>query len=169
VLTIGYAVVKKPYRPTDLVIRKVSRFSYGLQGNAVVIWAMGEAGWFELRPARHYKDIFDSMAQAVELLYFLADIYSEPRKRGGGPNPLLLFQEYAEDERFACSDVGSAEQIFRKHHQFLMMRFLHRAEGIGWSNTPIYQYFRRQYPVSCTSFLSLASSFCTCEAALAER
>jgi hypothetical protein len=155
VLTIRNAVVKKPYRPTDLVIRKVSRFSYGLQGDAVVIWAMGEAGWFELRPARHYKDIFDSMAQAVELLYLLADIYSEPRKRGGGPNPQLVFQEYAEDERFACNDVVGAEQIFRKHHQFLMMRFLHRAEGIGWSNTPIYQYFRKQYPVSRTSSFKL--------------
>ncbi|KAF2439188.1 hypothetical protein P171DRAFT_436520 [Karstenula rhodostoma CBS 690.94] len=139
-------LVKKPYKPVDIVIRKVSRFSYGLQGDQVVLWAMGEAGWFELRPARHYKDIFDNMAQAVELLYFLADIYSEPRKRGGGPNAQLLFQEYAEDERFACNDVAGAEQIFGKHHQFLMMRFLHRAEDIGWSNTPIYQYFKRQYP-----------------------
>ncbi|KAL1604997.1 hypothetical protein SLS60_004540 [Paraconiothyrium brasiliense] len=152
-------LVKKPYKPVDLVIRKVSRFSYGLQGDTVVIWAMGEAGWFELRPARHYKDMFDSMAQAVELLYFLADIYSEPRKKGGGPNAHLIFQEYAEDERFECNDVGSAEQIFRKHHQFLMMRFLHRAEEIGWSNTPIYQYFKKQYPVCRTPLIwNLADS-----------
>ncbi|KAJ4355583.1 uncharacterized protein N0V89_003603 [Didymosphaeria variabile] len=143
-------LVKKPYKPVDVVIRKVSRFSYGLQGDTVVIWAMGEAGWFELRPARHYKETFDTMAQAVELLYFLADIYSEPRKKGGGPNASLIFQEYAEDERFECNDVASAEQIFRKHHQFLMMRFLHRAEDIGWSNTPIYQYFKKQYPVCRT-------------------
>ncbi|KAK7180319.1 hypothetical protein DPSP01_011996 [Paraphaeosphaeria sporulosa] len=144
--SMARCLVKRPYKPVDIVIRKVSRFSYGLQGDTVVVWAMGEAGWFELRPARHYKAIFDSMTQAVELLYFLADIYSEPRKRGGGPNARLIFQEYAEDERFACNDVASAEEIFQKHHQFLMMRFLHRAEDIGWSNTPIYQYFKRQYP-----------------------
>lgn len=143
-------MVTKPYKPVDIVIRKVSRFAHGLQGNSVVIWAMGEAGWFEVRPARHYKAIFDDMIQAVELIYFLTDIYSEPRKRGSGPNAQLIFQEYAEDERFACNDVATAEGIFQKHHQFLLMRFLHRAENISWSNTPIYQYLKRHYPVGRT-------------------
>ena len=144
-------MVKKPYKPVDLTIRKVSEFGYGVHTTGeVMVWAMGKAGWFQLRPARHYKDIFDSMVQAIQLLYFLADIYNEPRKKGGGPNAQLVFQEYAEDERFECNDVASAEQIFCKHHQFLMMRFLHRAEDIAWSNTPIYQYLKRRYPVSRT-------------------
>jgi hypothetical protein len=33
------------------------------------------------------------MVQAVELLYFITDIYSEPRKRGGGPTARLIYQE----------------------------------------------------------------------------
>ena len=144
-------VVKKPYRPVDLVISGVTRYSYGqFTAGEVAVWAQGQAGHYLIRPARQYKTIYDSMVQAIELLYFMSDIYNEPRKRGGGPSAQLLFQEYAEDERFACSDVGTAEQLFRKHHEFLMMSFLNRAQNIGWSNTSIYQFFKRQYPVSRT-------------------
>jgi hypothetical protein len=55
--------------------------------------------------------------------------------------------QYAEDERFPCSDSATAEKIFDQHHVFLMMSFMNRAQGIGWSNTPLYQHFRRKYPV----------------------
>jgi hypothetical protein len=56
--------------------------------------------------------------------------------------------QYVEDERFTCTDPAVAAEIFQKHHVFLMTCFLNRAQGIGWSNTPIYQYLRRHYPVS---------------------
>ncbi|KAF1970635.1 hypothetical protein BU23DRAFT_600770 [Bimuria novae-zelandiae CBS 107.79] len=145
--SLNTCLVKKPYRPVDLTIRGVTRFSYGkFTDGEVAVWAQGEAGHYLIRPARQYQDVYDSMVQAVELLYFLADVYNEPRKRGGGPSAQLVFQEYAEDERFACPDITTAEQLFRQHHQFLMMCFLNRAQDIGWSNTPIYQFFKRQYP-----------------------
>ncbi|KAF1940062.1 hypothetical protein EJ02DRAFT_407224 [Clathrospora elynae] len=140
-------LLKKPYKPIDIEIRNVTRFSYGeMTDGAYVIWAQGKAGWFEIRPAAHYKPIFDDMVRAVQLLYFVTDIYSEPRKRGGGPSAQLVFQEYAEDERFPCSDPATAEAIFDQHHVFLMMCFLNKAQGLGWSNTPLYQFFRGKYP-----------------------
>ncbi|KAF1834727.1 hypothetical protein BDW02DRAFT_639168 [Decorospora gaudefroyi] len=140
-------LLKKPYKPTRVEIRDVTRFSYGqMTDGAYVIWAQGKAGWFEIRPTTQYKAIFDDMVQAVELLYFVTDIYSEPRKRGGGPSAQLIFQEYAEEDRFPCSDAATAENIFDQHHVFLMMCFLNRAQAIGWSNTPLYQFFRRKYP-----------------------
>jgi hypothetical protein len=112
----------------------------------LVIWALGEAGWFEIRPARNYRAIYQDMVEAVELLYFITDIYNEPRKRGGGPSAQLIYQEYAEDGRYPCASPELAARIFDKHHEFLVMCFLNRAQGIGWSNTPIYQSFKRQYP-----------------------
>lgn len=92
------------------------------------------------------------MVQAIEMLYFTADVYSASRKRGGGPSARLVFQEYAEDQRFECSDIASAERLYRKHIQFLTMCFLNRAQDISWSNTPIYQYLKRQFPVSICWF-----------------
>jgi hypothetical protein len=66
-------------------------------------------------------------------------------------------RQYAEDERFTCADSAAAEAVFRKHHVFLLMCFLNRAQGIGWSNTPLYQFFRRQYPVRIIQFTPMAS------------
>ena len=39
------------------------------------------------------------MIQAVELLYFITDIYSEPRKKGGGPTARLVYQEVKAPQR----------------------------------------------------------------------
>jgi len=86
--------VKKPYKPTEILIRNVSRFSYGeMDDGTVALWAQGAAGWFQLAPAPHYQAIFDGMIAAVQILYFVTDIYTESRKRGGGPSAQLIFQE----------------------------------------------------------------------------
>ncbi|UPX15050.1 uncharacterized protein EKO05_0005515 [Ascochyta rabiei] len=140
-------LVKKPYKPTDIAVRNVTRYAYAeLPDQTFLIWALGEAGWFEIQPAPQYKAIYDDMLQAVQLLYFVTDIYNEPRKRGGGPGASLIYQEYAEDDRFPCTDPAEAERIFYKHRNFLLMSFLTRTNNIGWSNTPLYQTMRRQFP-----------------------
>lgn len=93
-ITDATAVLNKPYKPVDIDIRHVTRFSYGeMIDGEFVIWAQGKAGWFEIRPAPHYKSIYEDMIQAVQLLYFVTDIYSGPRKKGGGPNPQLIYRE----------------------------------------------------------------------------
>ncbi|CAA9959547.1 hypothetical protein PTMSG1_02964 [Pyrenophora teres f. maculata] len=94
-------LLKKPYKPTEIEIRNVTRFSYGeMTDGAYAMWAQGKAGWFEIRPTAAYKPIYDDMVQAVQLLYFVTDVYGESRKKGGGPSAELVFQEYAEDQDF---------------------------------------------------------------------
>jgi hypothetical protein len=140
-------VLNKPYKPIDVEIRDVTRFSYGQTTDGdMMIWALGLAGWFEIRPSKSYEAIYRDMVQAVEILYFVTDVYNEPRKRGGGPSSELIFREYAEEDRFACKTKEEAEAIFYKHRAFLIMCFLNRAQGLGWSNTPIYQFFKRKFP-----------------------
>jgi hypothetical protein len=55
--------------------------------------------------------------------------------------------QYSEKQKSGCTDATEAEQIFQKHREFLLMSFLQRTYGISWSNTPIYQTIRRQFPV----------------------
>ncbi|KAI4715011.1 hypothetical protein J4E89_000696 [Alternaria sp. Ai002NY15] len=87
-------LLKKPYKPMEVEIQHVTRFSYGeMTDGAYVIWAQGQAGWFEIRPTAQYKPIYDQMVQAVELLYFVTDIYGESRKKSSGPSAELVFQE----------------------------------------------------------------------------
>jgi hypothetical protein len=97
-------VLSKSQKPTDIEIRNVTRFSYGeLTDGDVAIWAEGKAGWFQLRPAPQYSAIYEDMIQAVQLLYFVTDIYNEPRKRGGGPSPQLIFQEVSSNRCRVCA------------------------------------------------------------------
>jgi hypothetical protein len=97
----------------------VTRFSYGeMTDGAYVIWAQGKAGWFEIRPTAHYKPIYDDMVRAVELLYFVTDIYCEPRKRGGGPSAQLVFQE-----------VSSTPKLLRIGVKRQELRQFGKAEG----------------------------------------
>jgi hypothetical protein len=119
-----------------------------MDDGAYTLWALGEAGWFTIAgPATHYQSTYDADIQAVELLYFLIDCYTEtPRKKGGGPSASLLYREYSEKQKSGCTDATEAEQIFQKHREFLLMSFLQRTYGISWSNTPIYQTIRRQFP-----------------------
>lgn len=100
------AVLNKPYKPVDIEIRNVTRFSYGeMTDGEFVIWAQGKAGWFEIRPAPHYKSIYEDMVEAVRLLYFVTDIYNEPRKRGGGPSPQLIYQEVSQSWSRLCLEA----------------------------------------------------------------
>ncbi|KAF2851538.1 hypothetical protein T440DRAFT_517520 [Plenodomus tracheiphilus IPT5] len=143
----AHYLLKKPYKPTEIEIRNVSRFSYGeMNDGTPALWAEGGAGWFQIQPAPQYQPIYEGMICAVQILYFVTDIYKEPRKRGGGPSAHLVFQEYAEDPRYPCTDPVAAETVFDQHRVFLIMCFINRANGIGWSNTPLYQYFRRRHP-----------------------
>jgi hypothetical protein len=108
-LTDATTVLKKPYKPVDIEIRNVTRFSYGeMTDGAHVIWALGKAGWFEIRPTAGYRPIFENMVRAVELLYFVTDIYSEPRKRGGGPSAQLIFQEVCNTNVFKHGTMKSS-------------------------------------------------------------
>ena len=76
------------------MLRNVTRYAYAeMADRTYAIWALGEAGYFEIQPAAHYKATFDDMVQAVEILYFVTDVYNEPRKKGGGPNANLIYQE----------------------------------------------------------------------------
>lgn len=91
-------VLSKSQKPTDIELRHVTRFSYGeLTDGDIAIWAEGKAGWFQLHPAPQYAALYEDMIQAVQLLYFVTDIYNEPRKRGGGPSTQLIFQEVSLD------------------------------------------------------------------------
>lgn len=92
----------------------MTRFSYGeMTDGGYVVWAQGQAGWFEIQPSAQYRSIYDKMIQAVELLYFVTDIHSQVRKKGGGPSAELIFQEVCENPRgwsYFTSPVASTMQ-----------------------------------------------------------
>lgn len=61
-----------------------------------VVWALGKAGWFEIQPSAQYQAIYDDMIQAVQVLYFVIDVYSNRGRKGSGPNAGAIYQMVSE-------------------------------------------------------------------------
>lgn len=88
-------------RSTPLQIDDVCEFCYGTDdaGN-IILWAAGEAGWYELRAGRSYKDFFQSIEQAVNVQFFIEDVYEQGRgKSGGGPSADMVFREVSDSSK----------------------------------------------------------------------
>ncbi|KAF2088006.1 hypothetical protein K490DRAFT_12870, partial [Saccharata proteae CBS 121410] len=65
-----------PTPSTRLELSNVTKYAYGqCEDGEIVFWAAGDAGWFKISPSRAYKETYDGMVEAIEILYFLADVY----------------------------------------------------------------------------------------------
>lgn len=67
----------------------MQHFAYGqYDSGEIAFWAAGKAGWFEIRPSRQYRDIYEDMVEAIEFLYFVADLYRERGRNRGKNTPI---------------------------------------------------------------------------------
>lgn len=139
---------------TAIVLEKVYTFSYGQYGDGTTaIWVAGKAGWFEIRPSKSYTPIFYEMVDAVKTLYFIADSYKTPRKKGKGKNaailpdynPSELFEKYAAEELGHSDAQEGMDQIYA-HKEFLILAMISGKEGMSWSKLPIYAHFKKKFP-----------------------
>ena len=59
-------------------IDNVQHFAYGQYDTGeIAFWAAGDAGWFEIKPAKAYKAILKDMTEVIGMLYFVADLWRE--------------------------------------------------------------------------------------------
>lgn len=81
-------------------------FSYGQNDEGeVLLWAAGAAGWYEIRPARTYEEIYKEDCAAVNALYFLTDLYHEAKARHRALNRVTLESIFAQVSNFQSSDL----------------------------------------------------------------
>ena len=139
----------------------VTKFCYGEQDRICKLWAEGEAGWFEIQPAKHYHDNYIRMIEAVTVWYFLEDqhnIRGVPNTRGRPRNPDVdtLFEVYLKKHR-EYETVETVEGVFHQSQSFLLSQMKKQdAEFAGededdmgrmkWADTNIHNYFVDQSP-----------------------
>ncbi|WEW61010.1 hypothetical protein PRK78_006499 [Emydomyces testavorans] len=141
-------VLDENYRSKRIIIENVTHYAYGQQNDGEIgIWVAGEPGWFYVTPARNYRQIYNEMVEAVDLLYFITDKHQQKGRRRKQWNPKVdyLLDQYVNHTHGACEDADDAIDVFDKHHAFLIKQMVHGEEGIDWSTTPIYKYFREKY------------------------
>jgi hypothetical protein len=85
-------------KTTPIQVDNICEFAYAAEDTGeILLWAAGKAGWFEIRPGRAYKDIYHDMQEAVNLLFFVEDIYVQSRsKAGNGPSHDMIFREVSQ-------------------------------------------------------------------------
>ncbi|PGH19431.1 hypothetical protein AJ80_03931 [Polytolypa hystricis UAMH7299] len=144
-----HLVLDDAYRSRRVLIENVTHYAYGQHDDGEVgIWVAGEAGWFAINPARGYKPMFNEIVEAVDLLYFLADMHRQKgrRRKKWNPKTDYLFDEYTRHTHGACEDAEEAAEVFYKHHVFLIDEMVRGRESIDWSSTPLYTQLHELYP-----------------------
>jgi len=134
----------------------VRQWAYGQYDDGKIdIWAAGAAGWYLFKPAKAYWSTFDGMTEAVQLLYYSADMYTnksptngqKPKHKGTVLSAEDLFAAYAETFDLSRSGIV-AEGIYRRHHRFMITSMVAGKEGVEWKKTDLYRWMERSYPVS---------------------
>jgi hypothetical protein len=144
VLTVLPHAASKSRNPT-IQVHNVTHFAYGTYQNGDVdIWAAGEAGWYQIKPAESYIDLFQSMIEAVNILYFMSDCY-----KGGKFSADELFSKYSKIHHISAQQ---AKDKFYSHGPFLASRMMKGEEGIRWGLTGFYQHLRKMQPVSLSKY-----------------
>ena len=152
----GALTAHSKYGP-EIVIDEVRHFAYGqYEDGKIEVWAAGKAGWFSIKPARAYKQVYRDIIEAIDMLYMAGDMYSayamagnkKGKNREGvvGPSEEAVFESWAARKRLPARIEG-ARAVAERHRRFLMSSMLVGKEGIEWTRTPMFKYFQENFPV----------------------
>ncbi|PNS18920.1 hypothetical protein CAC42_6015 [Sphaceloma murrayae] len=138
----------QPGGAEDIEIRDVRQYAYGQYDDGrVEIWAAGKAGWFTVRPGKTYRVVYEGMVEAIEVLYFAADAYSQlnetkrrkGKRRRGEVSAEEVFAGYAAANGLRGEE--EAREVFEKRRGFLIKSMLLGKEGVEWERTGLWQWF----------------------------
>ncbi|KAK7516419.1 uncharacterized protein IWZ02DRAFT_491368 [Phyllosticta citriasiana] len=135
-------------RGTVIEVRHVTRFAYGqYEDGEVAIWAAGEAGWFKLLPSRSYRSVFEGMVEAINLLYYLADVYREGEHDGSAK---AIFKRIAKDRSDKYRSAKAAQDKIYEHREVLLLSMLtgKEMEDPPWIYTDIFLHLKAEFPDS---------------------
>ncbi|KAI1946923.1 hypothetical protein LOZ12_003232 [Ophidiomyces ophidiicola] len=141
-------VLDDDYPTKRVIIENVTHYAYGQHDDGEVgIWVAGAPGWFAISPARAFRPIYSDMAEAVDLLYFLADKHRARGRKRKQLQPTMdhIFNQYVRHTHGACEDADDVEEVLEKHHAFLISQMLLGKENVDWAPTPIYRYFEEKH------------------------
>lgn len=141
--------------PPLMRVTEVRSFAYGAyKDGTVALWAAGKAGWFALKPGRAYRETYNSMAEAVNALFFVVDAYTPVKSTGKDKSrklqpkcgPQEVFERYAQEAMPSAAGAPEAALQLYKHRDFLLSSMLAGKEGIAWSQNPFYTHLCRKFP-----------------------
>lgn len=133
--------------PVHIVITGSNEFSCD---EDATIWASGNSGWFEIRPAARYKPVFEDMQQGIRLFYDIYDIYST-RTKSTVRHKLdvtSLFQKYKTTPLGkTLKDCNAFKDLLGTHTKFLLGHMKPGSvQSFEWSALPVFRYLKDTAP-----------------------
>lgn len=133
-------------------IENVRQFAYGqYEDGRIDLWAAGTAGWYTIRPSRAYRSTYERMLQAVEMLYFCADVYGgKATKSRKGKSRQNVSAEDVMTRYAAANSIthDQAEGRFKAHARFLLTSMMSGKENVEWAKTNLWTWMLREHKVS---------------------
>ena len=93
-------VINKKYNGQYIEIPSCQGFSIG--SGPITLWALGQSGWLEIRPSERYQKMYNTMAEAIAIYYFVTDLYEETRKAQRGSRITLSIDKILLKVRTQC-------------------------------------------------------------------
>ncbi|RPB25846.1 hypothetical protein L211DRAFT_847623 [Terfezia boudieri ATCC MYA-4762] len=126
----------------DIVIPEAYTYSLEIKDDGrIIIWVLGNCGWYALSPSKEYKAIFDQMVEKTKIWLFLEAKYvpaiykGKYRLRGSAHDVFVEFSREYPD----WPTAKEAAALFHKHHEWIVLKMLVKAEEVdNWARTPIH-------------------------------
>ncbi|KAF8425083.1 hypothetical protein EV426DRAFT_596295 [Tirmania nivea] len=126
----------------DIVIPEAYTYSLEIKDDGrIIIWVLGNCGWYALSPAKEYRAIFDQMVEKTKIWLFLEAKYvpaiyrGKYRLRGSAHDVYVEFSKEYPD----WPTAKEAAALFHKHHGWIVLKMLVKAEEVdSWARTPIH-------------------------------
>ncbi|KFY77935.1 hypothetical protein V499_02804 [Pseudogymnoascus sp. VKM F-103] len=139
----------KEYKDCLVEVTNVRGFSIG--DGPITLWANGKAGWFEIKPAPIYQEIYNRMTEAIELYYILCDIHTDTKSRGKGKSQKPPDVEQVLDkcikEKGNKSTQAKMKKLCLEHAKFLLSQMKNRSSAdMGWKTTPFFKWLVQNSP-----------------------
>lgn len=64
--------------------------TFSIAPEPVTLWALGESGWLEIRPSEKYQKMYNRMAEAISIYFFVTDLYEKEQRKKGSKIPLSI-------------------------------------------------------------------------------
>ncbi|KAK0651873.1 hypothetical protein B0T16DRAFT_404879 [Cercophora newfieldiana] len=143
------SLLKPNIKTANVEIPASLRYSIGY--GDIALWVSGTAGWYEVRPAPEYEEIYLQIYEAIMLYYEALNIIDEyrkrkkrkPKKAGPEPTPDDVFLRYAIGAGDGVTR-DEAEARYRKWAPFLVSHFPKESE-LAWEVTLFAKWVHQIY------------------------
>ncbi|KAH8801552.1 hypothetical protein F5884DRAFT_518767 [Xylogone sp. PMI_703] len=124
--------------------------AYSIGYGPTTIWASGKSGWFEIRPATEYQDIYNKIIEGIDLYYAILEAYEdlerEPKHKGYRNSLTVdeILLKYAIRDGTGLTRSEVIERI--ESHASFLLTHMRKEKLVKFEATSFYKWLKIRCP-----------------------